>query len=340
MKTFSARAAALMLATTFSFSFAAHAQIDEEDVETNIPQMEESAPQEPPYASAPVESEFDSAEKQNAEVLSVLQNSDPKEVKKNAADDFYKPKADNEEPVRQERPTASGKSRVEKIHHPLAGKGLLRIEKDGTYVYKTRESNHDQSASFRVGLLQPPEIQGPYADFKTMYSSTDIPIIFFDYEWQPFSSFGKLGIQAGLGFFTSQGQGRFQTPDDRTGSYVAEEKYTFLAFPINLGVVYRLEWMNKQWFAPYLAGGGTYFAIAETRDDNKSPSLVGSPGVYGAAGGMFNITALDRETAFTMSSEYGISNLWVTAEFRYIKSFNEDLDFTSSVVNLGFAVDY
>ena len=118
------------------------------------------------------------------------------------------------------------------------------------------------------------------------------------------------------------------------------KKYTFLAFPLNLGGIYRLEWMHRQWFAPYVAGGGTYVILGETRDDDKAPKILGSPGVYGAGGVMFNITALSSDTAFTMNSEYGISNMWLTTEFRYIKSLNADLDFTSGVFNVGIAVDY
>lgn len=327
---------AILSLMIFSGSLA-YAQISDDEID--FPEVEESAPQEPPYTQNPAEiNEFENAEKQPAEILQVPESETPRAQVAEPTAPVAAPNTEDSAVVRREK-TRGGKSRVEKIHHPLAAKGLLKIEKDGTYVYKTEDSSHDKSASFRFGLLQPPQIQGPAGDFKSMYSSSNIPVVFFDYEWQPFSSFGKLGVQIGVGFFTAQGAGHFLTAD-ASGSTEAQEKYTFLAFPINLGAVYRLEWMKRQWFAPYVAGGGTYFAIAETRDDDKAPKFVGSPGVYGAAGGMFNITALDRDTAFTMSSEYGISNFWLTLEGRYIKSLNEDLDFTSAVFNVGFAVDY
>ncbi|NUN07074.1 MAG: hypothetical protein HUU57_15100, partial [Bdellovibrio sp.] len=70
------------------------------------------------------------------------------------------------------------------------------------------------------------------------------------------------------------------------------------------------------------------------------PSLVGTPGGYGAAGLLLNITAMNRDTAFTLRSEYGIANLWVSLDYRYLKTFNEDLDFSSNILGAGIVADY
>ncbi len=281
----------------------------------------DTAPQEPPFTQE--DSEFEDADNiANDERVPVIEA----------------PPVEATLPVRAYKPYAySGKPSkgVERIEHPMAAKGLIRIEKDGSYIYRTEPRAHNQSSTFRIGVMQPPNIQAADGtDFKTMYTQEDIAIAMFDYEWQPFSNFGKLGIQAGLGFFTAQGNGRFLDGSE------AREKYTFYAFPVNLGVVYRLEFTDRQWLAPYVAGGGTYFALLEMRDDDKGPKGVGVPAAYGAAGAMFNVSAFDRETAFTLASEYGISNLWVTFEYRYVKTFTEDVDLSSGMMNLGFAVDY
>ncbi|WP_246845282.1 hypothetical protein [Bdellovibrio sp. NC01] len=240
----------------------------------------------------------------------------------------------------------SPKGGVEYIHHPQAAKGLLMIEKDGSYIYRTREDHKfSQTGTIRVGMMDAPKITSAdgATNFETMYKGPPVPVVMFDYEWQPFTSFGRLGIQGGLGVIVAQGNGRFACDPAQCGTMngtEAKEKYTFVAVPLNLGVIYRLEWADRQLFAPYISGGGTYIPVAEFRDDDKSPNAVGTPGVYGAGGLMINLSRIDRETAFTLKNEYGIANLWLTAEYRYLKTFNEELDFSSSIVTLGVGVDY
>lgn len=234
----------------------------------------------------------------------------------------------------------SAKGGVEYIEHPLAAKGLTAITKEGAYIYKTRTTeSENKSGAFRLGMMDSPKISG--ADgitFANMYGDGQQPMFMYDYEWQPFTGYGKLGVQLGIGVLMASGHGRFVAGPNQGKE--AREKYTFVAFPINLGVMYRLEWMSRQWFAPYVAGGGTYIPVAEFRDDDKGPNAVGTPGAYGAAGILLNISALDRETAFTLNSEYGISNLWVSLDYRYLQTFNDDLDFTSSIIGAGIVVDY
>ncbi|MGZ3773840.1 MAG: hypothetical protein ACXVCY_07370 [Pseudobdellovibrionaceae bacterium] len=233
------------------------------------------------------------------------------------------------------------KGKVEYIEHPLAAKGLTTITKDGAYIYKTADfAEKNTSGAFRVGMIDPPKIISAdgSTDFSQMYSGQQQPLIMFDYEWHPFSGYGKLGIQAGMGLLVAYGNGRFTDPSLQ--GQQAKEKYTFVAIPLNVGVVYRLEWLHRQWFAPYVAGGGTYIPVAEIRDDGKSPTAVGTPGFYGAGGILFNISATNRETAFTLKSEYGIANLWVSLDYRYLKTVNDQLDFSSSIIGAGIVVDY
>lgn len=227
---------------------------------------------------------------------------------------------------------------VEYIRHPQAAKGLLVIEKDGTYIYRTKEDlSFDQTGIFRFGMMDAPKITS--ADGQTTFSdmySPSVPMIGFDYEWQPLNGFGRWGIQAGFGIITASGPGRFVSDPSKE----AKEQYTFIAIPLSLGGVYRMEVMNRQWLAPYISAGVNYFPVIETRDDDKSPGMVGTPGVYGSGGMMINLTALDRDTAFNLRSEYGIANLWVTLDYRYIKTFSEEVDFTSGLIGGGIAVDY
>lgn len=224
----------------------------------------------------------------------------------------------------------------EYIEHPQAKKGLKMITKEGTYIYRTAEKKkYDKAGAFRVGLMDPPKITAADGtSFSQMYSSNQQPLFSFDFEWQPFQSFGRLGVQAGFGFMLTSGAGRFLD-----GSGAAQEKYTFVAAPLNLGVVYRFEFMSRQWVTPYAAGGGTYIGVAELRDDGKLKT-VGTPGVYGGGGLLINISSISRETGFTLQSEYGIMNLWLSLDYKYLASLNDDLNFSSSIMGLGVVCDY
>jgi hypothetical protein len=255
------------------------------------------------------------------------------------------PEIEQEVVISEERPIPnievvqkSKKGGVEYIRHPQAANGLIAIEQDGTYIYRTKEDlSFDQTGIFRFGMMDAPKITS--ADGQTTFSdmySPSVPMIGFDYEWQPLNGFGRWGIQAGFGIITASGPGRFVSDPTKE----AKEQYTFIAIPLSLGGVYRMEVMNRQWFAPYISAGVNYFPVIETRDDNKNPGMVGTPGVYGSGGMMINLTSLDRDTAFNLRSEYGIANLWVTLDYRYIKTFSEEVDFTSGLIGGGIAVDY
>jgi hypothetical protein len=106
----------------------------------------------------------------------------------------------------------SPKGGVEYIHHPQAAKGLLRIEKDGTYVYRTKEdTSYKTSGSFRIGAMDAPKIKSSdeKTTFEMMYKGPTVPMLAFDYEWQPWDSLRNVAIQAGLGIMTAGGNGRF-----------------------------------------------------------------------------------------------------------------------------------
>ncbi len=236
---------------------------------------------------------------------------------------------------------------VEYIHHPQAAVGLIRIEKDGTYVYKTSDKGEVKSTgSFRFGAMDAPIIKAAdgVTTFETMYTGPSVPVLAFEYEWQPLKLSQNLKVQAGFNLMIANGNGRFSESAPNGGKPqagdVAREEYTFAAVPLNLGLAYRFQYMDRQIFAPYIVGGGSYIPVVEYRDDGNSTNTVGTPAAYGGGGILINVGAMDRETAFTLRSEYGVTNLWVTLDYRYMKSFSEDVDFSSNVITAGVSVDY
>lgn len=241
--------------------------------------------------------------------------------------------------------TEESSSGRKKIAHPNAQKGLYLIDQNtGRYYYKTDKlSKKNQATSIRIGSVTAPNITvssgGTTYSFAYIYGDKDLPYLILDYEWQPFRSFGKLGIVMGVGFFTATGNGRFANPAIQNGD-AAKEQFTFIGMPISAGGIYRLEFSDRQWFAPFVTGGASYYVLGEIRDDGKAPKVVGTPAGYAGGGVLINITRWSKEIDFIMDREYGISNMWLAAEFRTIQSVNDDLDVSSDVFNIGISVDY
>jgi hypothetical protein len=239
---------------------------------------------------------------------------------------------------------------VEYIHHPQAAQGLMRIEKDGTYIYRTTEpKGYTTSGNVRFGMMDAPVITSAdgATNFEMMYDGPTVPYLSFDYEWKPFENHRNFAVQAGIGLMTATGSGRFTktaggvgTPGTPTAGDEAPEQYTIAAIPLNIGLSYRFQYADRQIIAPYIAGGGTYIPLIEYRDDGASTNMVGTPGAFGGGGLLFNIGAMSRDTAFTFRNEYGIANLWVILDYRYLNSFSDDVKFESNIISAGVAVDY
>lgn len=293
--------------------------------------VEDLPPNEPPYTKT--QDEVDAQQ---------LLNQEQPPTDEQVAEE-QKPK---EQPRAQTTQTeTSSDSGRKKIAHPDAKKGLYLIDQNtGRYYYKTQKlSSKNQATSIRIGSLTPPNITmetgGNTYSFADIYSDNDLPYLMLDYEWQPLRSFGKLGVVMGVGFFTASGNGRFANPAIENGE-AAKEQFTFIGLPISAGGIYRLEFSDRQWFAPFVVGGMSYYVLGEIRDDGKAPKVVGTPAGYAGGGVLFNITRWSREIDFIMDREYGINNMWLAAEFRTVQSLNEDLDVSSDIFNIGISVDY
>jgi hypothetical protein len=238
------------------------------------------------------------------------------------------------------KPEGSRRGGVLRVPHPNAAKGLSRINIDGSYQYKVRLKPKSRSSSLRFGAMAPPSITGATTsagtkDFESFYGSSNIVSVNFDYEWQPFINFGRLGLVLGSGFATVRGSGYF-----KSSGAEADEVYNLYIVPLSAFVSYRFEYARRQWAVPFVKAGGTYFGLVEARDDNKSPTLAGAPTVGGGGGVHFSITAFDSQGAFILDREYGIADMYLTLEAQVLQGLSSDIDFSTQMVNLGVTVDF
>lgn len=233
---------------------------------------------------------------------------------------------------------------TKEVQHEGAKEGLVRITKDGTYVYSTVRPLKQESSKITFGMADQPSIElvvetqssGTQTyQFGDLYEQSSGLIIGYDYENFPVINSGKLGYQLGVSLMFASGHGVLVS----SGSPSAES-FTFVTAPINAGAVYRFEYKDKQWVAPYAAGGGTLLALLEKRDDISTPKMAAGLGFYGAGGLLFNASMLDAESGFQLESEYGISNLWLALEFRITEVNSEAFSFSNKYVNAGLSFDF
>jgi len=229
------------------------------------------------------------------------------------------------------------------VAHPFAEKGLIRISKDGTYYYKVDESTSHQAMSLQVGMFNPMNLKNPDAPsnvntFADNYDQTSNPAFLFTKEWQMWTgALGKVSFQLGSGAFIAQGHGHFAGQYDQ--ALTPMEVFTFVAMPNNVGVVYRLQFTHRPLFLPFIDGGGTAFTFAELRDDTRGPKFGGALAAYAGAGVGLNLTYFDYMSRIQLDHEYGITAVYLTAEYRRYQGFTR-YDFTSDYINGGFLLEY
>lgn len=241
------------------------------------------------------------------------------------------------------------------IEHPGAAEGLIKIKKDGTYIYKVKKEAKKESSHIYFGQANNPEVSidiealdnngnatggvNTY-NFDDFYAGASKLIIGYDYEWYPWPQKTMLGLQGGLGFMYAEGHGRLVAGSGGQPNPASEEKFSFFTVPLSLGAIYRFQYKDTQILVPYVAGGGTYVVLAEKREDQSKTDFTGGFGFYGSGGLLLNISALDSETGFELDSEYGIGNLWLSLELRATEVEAEAFRFSTQYVNLGFAFDF
>lgn len=254
------------------------------------------------------------------------------------SDEPDQPAVANPSPGSFKKPAGPPQGGTVRVPHPDAAKGLLRINKDGSYQYKTTLRPKSQAMSVRVMMMTPPTISGPNgATFKSIYGSGSLYSLAVDYEWDPFKSFGALGVQLGTGIATAHGNGVLT---GYAGNSTAQETYNIFIVPLSAYAIYRFEYVRRQWVVPFVNGGVTYYGMAEKRDDDKPVKFAGAPAIGGGGGVHLSISRLDQAKAFVLDREYGVADMWLTLEGRVVQGLYSDTDFSSEMVSVGVTVDF
>ncbi len=227
-----------------------------------------------------------------------------------------------------------------KVKHPLAPRGLMRIDRDKNYIYQVKESPDNQAVSVRFGIQPALELSNPEtgSTFEQLYGGNSKPVIMADYEWLLFRSLGRASLTLGSGLFIATGHGEFNNAQNRDKT--PKENLTLLAFPNTAGVTWKAQFSDHPLFVPYASGGGIAYTMIEFRDDNKMPKFGLAPAAYGAGGLALNLRFLDAKSLLDMDREYGINAVYLAVEYRVIAGLSKKFDFSSNFINAGFMMQF
>jgi hypothetical protein len=230
---------------------------------------------------------------------------------------------------------------TKRVHERLYQKGLRRITKDGVFVYEVQSSEITGSASLRFAPFTATNLSNPVHGwtYDDIYGGESNMAILVDYEWDIFRvAIGRLGLRTGIGFASASGNGRFVE-----GTMIGQEAmevYTFYAFPISVGLVYRLQFWDYQFLVPYASGGADYYGFAETRDDGDVFRYGGAATAYFGGGIAIMLDALNKTALFNADKEYGVNHMYLVGDFKSIIGLNTEFDFTDTVFSGGVMVDF
>jgi hypothetical protein len=70
------------------------------------------------------------------------------------------------------------------------------------------------------------------------------------------------------------------------------------------------------------------------------PRFGGSPAAYAGGGLAINMNFMDTRSMLELDREYGINDVWFTAEFRRFQAIDTRFDFSANFINAGFLISF
>ena len=113
-----------------------------------------------------------------------------------------------------------------------------------------------------------------------------------------------------------------------------------IMFPSTLTGLYHFRYSETQVFTPYVGGGGGFFVFTELRDDNLAPKFGGAGVAVALAGLNIMVDGVEAAASRELEDAYGISHVAFNIELTQFVGLNPNYDFTSSVVNFGFNLEF
>ena len=228
------------------------------------------------------------------------------------------------------------KKRKPKIPKTIYGEKPAKIEADGSYIYDREMDETRNTFYFRAGVYGPPEIQPVTAggrDYEEVYGDSSSFVFNVEYDWLLTSN---LFLKFGFGLTSVEGQGQFA--GGANPGVEPRENFTFFIVPTTLSAAYKFQLWDIQYLTPYVEGGAGYFGFVETRSDGDKTKFGGAPVLVAAGGLLVSMSKFMQGTS--LSTEYGVTQMWLDFQFKQILGLDSRKDFTSNMITGGFAVGF
>ncbi len=168
-----------------------------------------------------------------------------------------------------------------------------------------------------------------------MYGDQSVNLLLLDYDWLNWRKFGQWVISVGTGIGQVEGSGRFI--DDFSE---ANEVYTMFILLNHISFVYRFQYTDHPFVAPYFSAGLMPALLYERRDDNKRNKSKFVSAIQASGGLRINLSRFDSYGASNLDAEYGINNMWLDVEIRRVQSLDSAVDISSNLINAGLGFDF
>ncbi len=228
------------------------------------------------------------------------------------------------------------------IYHPNQEKGLYKINRENEYHYTYKKSPLNGFIHIKGGSLDLRNFpsKNSQTKFNDLYNSNSITTVYFEYEWQPFKKHRSLSLNTGLGISYAQGQGRFIGVENININLKAQEEYTFILFPMSVGLIYKFKFISDQLFLPFAAGAFDYNLATEFRSGLKAFKYAGILGAHWGGGVLLNLGWFEKDSALELDKEFGVNNIYISLEGRQVISFYDDTDINGFIFLAGLSFEY
>lgn len=238
--------------------------------------------------------------------------------------------------VKPAAPNAGGIVDVQ--DHPGAARGLLRINKDGSYQYAIQRKQRQSSVQLSYGSLPTPSFTNKTSGltYESLYGASSLGAFLLDFEKLPWRSLSSFSVGVGVGFVSARGKGVLQDG----ASTKSMEAYSLYILPITVRGIYRLEFSRSQWFVPIFDAGVGYFIAGEKRDDGGSLRYVGTPHGFLGAGIQFGVSRVSMTQASLFERNYGLADFWIHVSMRSYIPMGGRLKFSGAGLVAGLTTDF
>ena len=147
---------------------------------------------------------------------------------------------------------------------------------------------------------------------------------------------GVLGLSFGSGMIREKG---YLLSVDGTSS---SQEDTLTVLPFNVSATLRLDFFNEQLLVPFANAGVDYWLWQEkwTSNDVATAMTGGKQGYHYSYGGQILLDRFDEASASLMEVRRGVTDTYLTVEYRVQEMDDEGLSFDSESVTVGFRFQY